>query len=282
MARSRLNDFIDFVLDAMLAAVERTFLLVEFCHKDPKSTVEEIAKGFPDWGGYKRGPDQKREWVAKMLRSMSAVGVPLPEVIAVAVGEDIGDRYEFDEIAYARGWNMRLAWNDFKEAQEIDYHYRCIEESDPDEEPGVATETVDYGLITMAEVVLGAGRLPDPETLFDLHRIGEDLGPELTSLMEQMHTVKPADGYKPIAWHNVFWNIPSEYEALPITLETRDPLCDADQKLADHIAENYRDIAKPNRLNVFRRRDALYKACKKKVLERLRAWVNKTASGSHM
>ena len=145
MARSRFNDFIDFVLDAILAAVERTLLLVEFCHKDPKSTVEEIAKGFPDWGGYKRGPDQKREWVAKMLRSMSAVGVPLPEVIAVAVGEDIGDRYEFDEIAYARGWNMRLAWNDFKEAQEIDYHYRCIEESDPDEEPGVATETVDYG-----------------------------------------------------------------------------------------------------------------------------------------
>ena len=134
----------------------------------------------------------------------------------------------------------------------------------------------------MAEVVLGAGRLPDPETLFDLHRIGEDLGPELTSLMEQMHAVKPTDGYKPIAWHNVFWNIPSEYEALPITLETHDPLCDADQKLADHIAENYRDVAKPNRLNVFRRRDALYKACKKKVLERLRAWVNKTASGSHM
>jgi hypothetical protein len=65
-------------------------------------------------------------------------------------------------------------------------------------------------------------------------------------------------------------------------VETRDPLCDADQKLADHIAQNYTDVIKPNRLNIFRRRDALYKACKKIVLDSLQAWMNKTARGSHM
>ncbi len=282
MADSRKTDFVDYILENVIAGIERTLLLVEFCHAHAEMTLDEIATNFPGWAGLKRSVEQKKEWVADMLRSMLARGVTLPQSM-VSELEDKGEpKYEFNEIAYVKKWDMGLAWNDFKKQQELDYHYSCIDDSDSDEDPGVAAEGIDYGLVTMADILLREGKKPDNETQLDFFRIGQELSPALTGLMEEMHTAKPTDGYRPIAWHNVFWNIPSEYEALPIRVETRDPLCDSDQKLADHIAHNYLDVVKPNRLNIFRRRDALYKACKKKVLDRLQAWMNKTARGSHL
>jgi hypothetical protein len=273
MASSRKNDFIDYVLDAIIAGVERTLLLAEFCQAEPELTLENIVADFPGWGGLKRSLEQKRRWVADILRSMLNVGVTLPAATLTTLGTEGEPKYGFNEVVYARAWDLRLSWNDFKEEQELDYHYKCIDESDNDEEPGVASESTDYGVVTMADIVLREGTKPDKETLFDLYRMGRELAPELTQLMEEMHTVKPADGYRPIAWHNVFWNIPSEYEGLSITLETRDPLCDADRSLADHISQNYPDVVKPSRLNIFRRRDALYKACKGRILDRLEAWL---------
>jgi hypothetical protein len=284
MAASRKNDFIDYVLDAIIAGVERTLLLAEFCQTETEITLEKIVADFPAWGGLKRSQEQKRKWVANLLRSMLNQGVPLPVATVTALGSEGDPKYGFNEVAYARAWDLNLSWNDFKEDHELDYHYKCIDDSDNDEEPGVSAEGTDFGMVTMAEIVLRDGTRPDKETLFDLYRIGKELNPEITQLMEEMHKAKPSDGYRPIAWHNVFWNISSEYEGLSINLESRDPVCDADRSLADHISQNYPDVAKPNRLNIFRRRDSLYRACKSKILGRLEAWLglNKRARRSHM
>ena len=43
-----------------------------------------------------------------------------------------------------------------------------------------------------------------------------------------------------MAWHNVFWNLVSEYERLRLAIETREPFRATDQELAVHIAMRYR------------------------------------------
>jgi hypothetical protein len=174
---------------------------------------------------------------------------------------------------------MGLAWNDFKKRQELDQRYRSIDDSESEDDPGVAGEGSDFGLITMAEVVKRRSFAEHPEVTADFHIIGEDLGPRVGALMWEMHEARPVDGYPPIAWHNVFWNVVSKYEALDLELETRDPLCDADQKLADHIVVTYMDVQKASRLNIQRRRTRLWDACDNMVLGRLQEWggMNKSA-----
>lgn len=284
MALSRKSDLVDYALDCIKTTIERSVLLLEFCIENPGLSLDQIAEEFDDWLGLRRSFEHRRKLIADNLRSMLNAGIELPQTIITALGDEREARYEFNETALARKWDMALAWKDFKEQQELDSSYLCIDDSDTNEDPATDAETVDFGMVTMADIVIGSGTMPDRETLFDLRRRGKELGPEITNLMEQMHESRPRDGYRPIAWHNVFWNIPSEYEALRIALETRDPLCDTDQSLADHIAGNYSDVTKPNRLNVFRRRDALYKACKSMIIDRLRKWreMNKQQSESHM
>ena len=91
--------------------------------------------------------------------------------------------------------------------------------------------------------------------------MGASLSDDLRDMLEHLHSEKPTDGYHPIAWHNVWWNIISKYEGLPLILEMREPLCDVDHVLATHIAENYTDVVKPNRLNIQRRRTRLNDSC---------------------
>jgi hypothetical protein len=281
MARSRLYDFIDYVLDKIRAKITRTVLLIAYCREYPEQTIVEIVDSFPDWAGFNRSFEEKVAWVRRHLAAMAELGVPVPPAIRDQIHDETDPVLEFNEIALAVGWNFAYAWNDFKEQMELDYHYTCITESDNPVNPGPDGEAMDYGLISMSEVVLGGPEPPDPATIVDLHHIGEMLGPELTTLMEEQHNRRPADGYRPIAWHNVFWEIPSKFEAIPIQLDTREPLCDTDQVLADHLAAKYQDVRKPNRLKVQRRRKSLYDACEHKVINSVRAWMNKLDGRSH-
>jgi len=229
---------------------------------DSLSTIAEIAESFTGWDGLKRGTDDRRAWVAEHLRSMNELGVPLPTGKAIAEArEQIAEtKYGYDERALVKEWQVALSWKDFKEQQEIDSSYLCI--TDPDsEEESPADETFDYGSITVARVVLNLEGPPAGETLVDLNRMGASLSGDLREMLEHLHGEKPADGYRPIAWHNVWWNVTSKYEGLPLRLETREPLCDVDHVLATHIAENYTEVAKPNRLNIQRRRTRLYDSC---------------------
>ncbi len=262
MISSRAEDLVDYITDLIVAAVRRTVALVEFCHASPDLSLTEIAETFTGWDGLKRGINERRKWVADHLRSMHKLGVPLPAgtTLADAVETTAESYYGYDERALVKEWQVALSWKDFKEQQEIDSSYLCITDPDSEEESS-ANEAFDYGSITIARVVLNLEAPPASETLVDLNRMGASLTDDLREMLEHLHAEKPADGYHPIAWHNVWWNVISKYEGLPLRLDTRDPLCDVDHVLATHIAENYRDVAKPNRLNIQRRRTRLYDGC---------------------
>jgi hypothetical protein len=99
----------------------------------------------------------------------------------------------------------------------------------------------------------------------DLHILGTTLSRELTALMEELHRCKPGDGYRPVAWHNVFWNLISEYERLRLAIETREPFHDTDQALAAHIAAHYPEVTSTSRPVIVRRRQKLYAECVQKI-----------------
>ncbi len=262
MIASRAEDLVDYITDLIVAAVRRTVSLVEFCCASPSLSLNEIAESFTGWDGLKRSVEDRKIWVAEHLRSMSDLGVPVPAIRAVAEAIDRTSeaKYGYDERALVKEWQVALSWKDFKAQQEIDASFLCITDPDSEEETS-PNESFDYGSITIAQVVLNLEAPPTGETLVDLNRMGASLSADLRDLLEHLHGEKPADGYLPIAWHNVWWNVASKYEGLPLMLETRDPLCDVDHMLAAHIAENYGDVAKPNRLNVQRRRTRLYDGC---------------------
>ena len=262
MVASRTEDLVDYITDLIVAKARRTLTLVEFCCAAPDSSLAEIDEGFTGWDGLKLGADDRRAWVAENLRSMHELGIPLPTSRAIAEAkEQIAEaKYGFDERALVKGWKVALSWKDFKEQQEIDSSYLCITDPDSEEESS-ANESFDYGSISVARVVLNLEGPPAGETLVDLNRMGASLSGDLRDVLEHLHADKPTDGYHPIAWHNVWWNIISKYEGLPLNLETRDPLCDVDHVLAAHITENYTDVVKANRLNILRRRTRLNDSC---------------------
>lgn len=54
MAESRVCDFIDYVLGVILAGVQRTLVLAEFCRAEPGMSISEIVDNFPGWKGRPR------------------------------------------------------------------------------------------------------------------------------------------------------------------------------------------------------------------------------------
>ncbi len=262
MVASRAEDLVDYITDLIVAKVRRTVSLVEFCCASPDLSLAETAESFTGWDGLNRGAEDRKIWVAEHLRSMSELGISIPADRAVteSVGQTAEAKYGYEERALVKKWQVALSWKDFKEQQEIDASYLCITDPDSEEETP-ANESFDYGSITIARVVLNLESPPAGETMVDFNRMGTSLRDDLIGMLEHLHAGKPVDGYRPIAWHNVWWNVTSKYEGLPLRLDTRDPLCDVDHVLATHIAENYTDVAKPNRLNIQRRRTRLYDGC---------------------
>lgn len=269
MARSREDDLVAFALESIQAVVRRTLNLVRFCRAHPHFSLDQMASGFSDWEGLKRSLDERRNLVADYLRSMLESGIALPQATVQSLGGEGEARYSFNEIALARRWDVELSWRDFKRRNELDRDYMCIDDSEAEGDPESGAEGFDYGSITMAEVVLGSGRAVDDELSLDYRIAGQQLSPELTGLMERMHALKPHDGYRPIAWHNVFWDMISEFEALCLDLETRDPLCDTDLELAAHICQHYPEFGTPSRVTVHRRRKLLSDECRGHVITAL-------------
>jgi hypothetical protein len=79
--------------------------------------------------------------------------------------------------------------------------------------------------------------------------------------LENLQTENLLDGYRPVAWHNVFWELISEYERMRLSLETRDPYRKTDQQLADHIKNNYPEVKSASRPMISRRRKKLSDLC---------------------
>ncbi len=128
----------------------------------------------------------------------------------------------------------------------------------------------------MARIVARATAPADFEGMVDLHAMGSALSPLITDIMESMHTAQPHHGYHPIAWHNVFWDVASEYESLLLALDQRDPFCETDRDLTDHIIFNYHDVVATSRPSITRRRTRLYSACEELIQARVRDYLSAT------
>ncbi len=280
MAKSRAEDFVDYVCDLILAKVRRTVSLVEFCRELPNLSFEQIAEAFTGWDGLKLGIRDRELWVKKHLRSMSALGIDLRSIATETTNIDpsnADDLYGYHELALVNKWRADLSWKDFKSQEEIDSSYLSVTDSDSEDDPGVAEEAFDYGSLSAARVVLNLSPVPNVELSVDLNRIGERLTSDLLELLETFHAEKPSDGYFPIAWHNVWWAISSKYEAVPFELSERDPFCEVDRTLAEYIDRTYPDVIKPSRLNIFRRRTRFQDRCLERAQSVLIAW-SETAS----
>jgi hypothetical protein len=269
LASSVANDLTDYIVSDVAAAVERTLVLVELCVSGRPKTLDDLVAALPWPTGLKRSREWKLKRVADELRSMIQAGVALGDHVI----EILADRGEpsllFNEIAFATApKRLEYSWQDLQRDREIGKRFPCLSESD--DESTSAAEAFDYGLVSMASVADQASFADDPDVQIDLHSIGAALSPEITATMESMHDAKPKDGYRPIAWHNVFWDVVSEYEALLLMLEQREPFCETDQQLVDQIAANYRDVVGISRPSINRRRTRLYSACEDLVHMRVR------------
>ncbi|MCI0659790.1 MAG: hypothetical protein L0220_01820 [Acidobacteria bacterium] len=253
LSRSRECDFVDYILDDVCAEVERTLLFVEFCHRQPEATLAELQSVFPWAPGLKRSDDWKRERTASYIKSFVTAGVKLPTSIINAVGYEGAHIFPFNEIAYAvSSKRLEQSWKDFKEQMEWSEDFVGITLGEDD--ISSSAEFIDYGSISSARLVDGLTPSVEMEIGLDLLLLGRKLSPELNGLMEDLHAANVVDGYRPIAWHSVFWNVSSEYDYLPLELEQRDPLRETDQELASHLAANYPDVKSTSRPVISRRR----------------------------
>lgn len=269
LAQSRECDFVDYILDDVCAEVERTLLFVELCHRQPQATLAELHALFPWTSGLKRSAEWKRERIIGYLRSFAAAGVNLPvSIINVAEGEGAPE-FQFNEIAYAVSpKRLEQSWKDFRE--QVEWSEKFVGILTGEDETSITAEFVDYGSVPSARLITGFGPFGGAEVSLELLLLGRALGPRLNSLMEELHTSSPNDGYRPIAWHNVFWNITSDYDYLPLALDQRDPLRETDQELAEHLAAHYPEVKSTSRPVVSRRRKKLHDACAEQVVRSLR------------
>jgi hypothetical protein len=269
LALSHECDLVDYILDDVCEEVERTLLLMELCHQRLGATLAELKAVFPWAPGLKRSEEWKSARIAEYLRSFIASGLDLPAQLIDAGPNEGAAEFRFDEIAYAVSpKRLEQSWKDFKE--QMDWSEQFVAITPGEGETSSSAEFVDYGSISSARLRDRLTPSVEAETELDLLLLGRELGHELNGLMEEMHTANTVDGYRPIAWHNVFWNVSSEYDYLPLDLEQRDPLRDTDQELASHLAASYPEVKSTSRPVVSRRRKRLEDACNERVVRRLR------------
>lgn len=260
------REFVDYLLDDVLDGVAKPLSLIELCLAYPNATLSELVELFPWEEGLKRAHQWKEGWVADHLRSLLAAGVLLPAPIVNMLGARGVPKHEYNEVAYAvSSERLKLSWNDFKRQQ--GYWAQVLTITDDERAVGVADEGVDYGVVPMADVVLNEIMSQDLELEIDLQLLGQRLSDELTAKLEEIHAAKPNDGYRPVAWHNVFWELISEYVRLRLSLEVRDPSLETDRELADHIEVNYPEVKSFSRLAILRRRQNLSTTCTKLIEE---------------
>ncbi|MCI0388700.1 MAG: hypothetical protein MOB07_08025 [Acidobacteria bacterium] len=268
------SDLVDRILDDVMAEVERTLFLVELCRAHPEITMADLVALFPWARGLNRSEQWKHSRIVRYLKSMIACGVLPPEITAANL-EEVNEPlfeplFEFDEIKYAVSHTrLERSWKDFKEDHDHGSEFLCIDDSGDISD--VHAEGADYGSIRMIDVVMNmAGQDDEFELKMDLRMLGESLGPELTLLMEQMHIARPTDGYRPIAWHNVFWRVSDDYEWLALLLEMKEPHQETDQALANYLAASYTDVKGVSRPSIHRRRKSLDEACDRTIVSLLR------------
>src|SRR5262245_54060397 len=283
LLRSLETEFVDYLLDDVIAGVEEPLNLIELCLIRPEASLAELVDLFPWREGLKRSVAWKESRLADHLRSLLAAGILLPPKIVEMLAERGSTDFKYDERAYAATpRRLERSWKDFKEKQEYGFEFLGIGEDEAGD--GVAGESADYGVISMTELAMRAWRAKDLEMELDLQLLGRSLSDDLTGIMEEIHAENPSDGYRPVAWHNIFWELITEYERMRLSLETRDPYSETDQKLADHIKNHYPEVKSVSRPMILRRRKKLSGLCvrliERKFLERF--FARREQSGSRI
>lgn len=270
LAKFHQDELVDYVMDDVITGMEKPLLLVELCRARPLSTLDDLVELYPWEEGLKRSAEWKRKWIADILQSLREAEVALPSGIISNLNDEGETRYEFNEIKYAlKTQRLEWSWDDFKRKQNLDNQTFTLFDPDAEDE-GVAEEMINFGGVTIAEVVLRSQPEYGYETMLTLVFIGQVLSEQLTSLLEDLHEVKANDGYKPIAWHNVFWYVCSEYERLRLKLNMREPYHEEDEKLASHIAGHYPEVIGTSRSTIRRRRRALQAAFEEQIQNQLK------------
>ncbi len=275
IAESRFEDFVDYVIDLIQASVLRTLSLVEFCIVNPDVSLEQMGEKFASWDGLKRGSLDRQRWIAKHLCSMVAAGVRLPKTIVDLTQvrlEKLGDLYGYSEIALVKGWDLGRSWKDFKSNEELGGSYVCIDNESAGE-ASVGDEKADYGGIATANIILALSTPSDSEFLVDVDQMGKTLTADLSDLLKKFNAEKPTDGYSPIAWHSVWWYMITEYEAVPLALDSRDPECQVARELAEYIREHYPEVLSPSRVTILRRRSKFQSECINRAHSLLMDWA---------
>lgn len=265
LAKFHQDELVDYVMDDVITGMEKPLLLIELCRARPQSSLEELVDLFPWEEGLKRSAEWKRKWLADMLQSLRAAGIPLSDSVLAGLGDEGEAIYEFNEVKYALktqrfGWS----WDDFKRKQNLKNNFLPLLDSDA-EEDGVWAESASFSGVTIAEIVLRSRPEYSHETALTLVFAGEELTAQLASLVEEMHDAKPDEGCHPISWHNVFWYVTSEYERLRLRLKTCEPYYEEDEKLAAHLAEHYPEVIGTSRSTIRRRRLAIQAACEDRI-----------------
>jgi hypothetical protein len=258
------QEFTEYLLDDILNGVAKPLQLLELCQSFPQATLADWAELFPWEKGLKRDRQWKENWVADQLQSLQAAGIPLPPAVLAQLAGRGTAKYEFNEVAFAIApERLRLGWKDYKEQQGMWAQLQSLSTVPTGE--GVAAEAIDYGVMTLAELAVSSLTTADLELAIDLRQLGQQLSLELHALLEKLHQAKPGEGYRPVAWHNVFWNLLSEYIHLQLSLAVRDPLLETDNALALYLKEFYPEVRSLSRLTIMRRRQTLSVACAERI-----------------
>lgn len=268
LARQNEDDFLMYVFQDVLVGVEKPLLLVELCLKEPHAALDDLVRTYAWEAGLKRSPAQKREWIADHLQSMHSLGVPLPQTIISTLNSEGIPKYEYNERAFATSLDrMKKSWGDFKHEQGLDVAFEGVNTSETNDR--VEEEAVEIGARLKARLILSE----EPEILLggvhDMIIIGRRLGPELTRMLDEMHAAAPLDGYYPVAWHKVFWEMCFKYFELPLELDRLEPYRERDADLKDHIVAFYTEVRGKSVSFIRQRRESLEKRCDETVLLRL-------------
>lgn len=268
LARQNEDDFLMYIFQDVLVGAEKPLLLVDLCIKEPDAKLDELVRLYPWEAGLKRSHAQKREWIANHLQSMHVLGVPLPPAIVTTLGSEGEAKYEYNERAFATSLDrMKKSWSDFKHEQGLDVTFEGVNTSETNDR--VEEEVVEIGVRLKARLVLSE----KPEILLgsnlDLLIVGRDLGPELNRILDEMHTAAPFDGYQPVAWHKVFWELCFKYLELPLDLERLDPYRETDADLKDYIIVYYTEVRGKSLSFIRQRREKLEQRCDDQILMRL-------------
>lgn len=285
LAASYKDEFVDFIVDSVVDQVEQSLIFVVACTSREFDSLADLAAVYPWNAGLKRDQAWKMERVADLICSMQRQDIFLPPGILKLAEPSGREKFQFSEIAAAiSAKRLWLSWGDFHDLinQEVG-HLSLVDEESQDD--GAENEGMDFGVVTIAKVMLHTGYGIEPELMVDLMDLGAAISRDLNTLLQQFHETKPKDGYPPVAWHHVFWNVSSDYEGLCLTIEMRTPFIEKDEELGKFVSLQYPEVVSTSRPVILRRRKALSEACADTIqchLNRLTERQNSSPAKSHM